>query len=120
MKSPEQTLKAFLKAWKNENPKSMHLNTTKTWQSTHAKSAFLAKVLESFSFELISSNTNIADFKVMLNNDEMTVRLVCEKAPYRGAGTDQTDDDKELCKKFGITTAVAWGVNPVSFRPIKK
>ena len=119
MKDAKATLKAFLKAWKNSNKKQMHLNTTKTWQSTYAKSAFIGKVLESFSFELISENTNIADFKVILNDDPMTVRLVCEKAPYRGAGTDQTEDDKELCKKFGITTSVAWGVSPTSFRVIK-
>ncbi len=120
MKTAEQTLKAFLRAWKNSNKKQMHLNTTKTWQSTHAKSAFLAKVLESFSFELISSNVNIADFNVILNDEPMKVRLTCERAPYRGAGPDQTEDDKELCKKFKIATSVAWGVNPVSFRPIKK
>ena len=117
MKTAEQTLKAFLRAWKNSNKKQMHLHTTKTWQSTHAKSAFLAEVLKSFSFELISSNVNIADFKVTLNDETMKVRLVCERAPYRGAGPDQTEDDIELCKKFGIIENVAWGVNPVSFRP---
>ena len=119
MKTAEQTLKAFLKAWKNENKKQMHLNTTKTWQSTHQKSAFLAKKLESFSIESHVENGPIADFKVILNGDQMQCRLVCERAPYRSAGIDQNEDDIELCKKFGISSNIAWGVNPVSFKPIK-
>ena len=48
----------------------------------------------------------------------MSCRLVLEKAPYR-AGDDQTEADIELCKKFKLSSAVAWGVNPISFRPVK-
>lgn len=119
MKTAGQTLKAFLKAWKNQNRKQMHLNTTKTWQSTHAKSAFLAKELESFSIESHVENGPIADFQIILNGDAMKVRLVQERAPYRGAGPVQTEDDVELCKKFKLSSVVAWGVNPVSFKPVK-
>ena len=119
MKSHKATLTAFLKAWKNENPKAMHNNTTKTWQSTHAKSAFLAKVLESFEITSHVENGPIADFQIVLNGDAMKVRLVKERAPYRGADKDQTEDDIELCKKFKLSSAVAWGVNPVSFKPVK-
>ena len=118
MKDAKATLKAFLRAWKNSNKKQMYLHTTKTWQSTNET----ITEMDLESFEIIShvENTNIADFKILFNGNEMQVRLVCERAPYRGSGVDQTEDDKELCKKFGITTSVAWGVNPVSFRPIKK
>lgn len=118
MKTAEATLKAFLKAWKNENKKQMHLNTTKTWQSTHQKSAFLAKVLESFEITSHVENGPIADFQIILNGDQMQCRLVCERAPYRGANKEQTEDDIELCKKFKLSSSVAWGVNPVSFKPI--
>lgn len=117
MKTAEQTLKAFLKAWINQDKKKMHFHTTKTWQSSHDKNAFAAKNLESFSIETKTQNISLADFKVKLNGQEMTCRLVLEKAPYR-AGDDQTEADIELCKKFKLSSAVAWGVNPISFRPV--
>jgi len=116
MKTAEATLKTFLRAWKNENKKQMHSNTTKTWQSTHQNSAFLAKMLESFEIVSHVENGPIADFKIVLNGDPMKVRLVCERAPYRSAGIDQNEDDIELCKKFKLSSSVAWGVNPVSFK----
>ena len=115
MKSPEQILKAFLKAWKNSNKKQMHLNTTKTWQSSHTKSDFQGKELKDFEIISMTPSLNKMDFRIKLNGDLMTVRLVLESAPYEGGDKSNIEE----CKKFNISSSPSWGVNPISFRPIK-
>lgn len=117
MKKPETVLRAFLKAWVNQDRKKMHIHTTKTWQSAHNKNHFAAKDLESFEILEQTQNTHHADFKLLLNGESMQCRLVCERAPYRTSSKEQDESDIDLCKTFGISANVAWGVAPQSFRP---
>lgn len=101
MKEPRPTLKKFLKSWINQDKKRMHQETTKTWQATHEVDDFAARDLKSFSIERMTKTGPVADFEVKLNGDLHRCRLVCENAEYKPS-------------ESGV-----WGVNPISFKPIK-
>jgi hypothetical protein len=101
-KEPRKVLIEFLQYWKRGNKKQMHSRTSKTWQSRYSKNAFQGDGLKSFEIGEEKLNKNVCDFKIKLNGEPHTVRLLCEDAEYKASENGD------------------WGVFPGSFRVVKQ
>lgn len=86
----QQTIKAFLEAWKLSDYKKMYEYTQKTWKSEHTKNQLkklLPKRIKSYRITSITESVpTVYDVDVVVSisgkSKKITARLICETEPY--------------------------------------